>query len=170
MAWAATPIRAIDSSRPNTRTAGCSRAAPATASTLSSDMETSAIRIWIRASRKVFGLTLGSVGRVDVHGGLGGLVLGAAAWSRSSRHIFQQTQSSSRPPANSRPTIAEQLGGDQREADAHDHRGGQAPEDRLLALLRRQAAGRQADGDGVVAGQHQVDHQDLEEGGEGGRG
>ena len=43
-------------------------------------------------------------------------------------------------------------------------------QDRLAPLVVRQAAGRQAHGDGVVAGQHQVDHQDLEEGGKGGRG
>src|SRR3546814_1455602 len=52
---AAKPIRATDSARPMTRTQVCSRAAPATASTLSSDMETSARTIWVTACLKVLG-------------------------------------------------------------------------------------------------------------------
>ena len=43
MKLAATPISATESTRPKIRITGCSRAAPATASTLSSDIETSAI-------------------------------------------------------------------------------------------------------------------------------
>ena len=50
---AAMPISAIDSARPKISTVGCSRAAPATASTLSSDIETSAMMIWMTAWRSV---------------------------------------------------------------------------------------------------------------------
>src|SRR5687768_3238961 len=52
MKLAASPIRAIDRPRPKTSTTGCSRAAPATARTLSSDMDTSAITIWQAAWQK----------------------------------------------------------------------------------------------------------------------
>ena len=103
MAVAATPIRMIDSSRPNTRMAGCSRAAPATANTLSSDIETSAISTCRKACLKLLaGLARGSVA------GSSSRMARASSWSwvicsRSSRHIFQQTHSSSTPPASSRP-------------------------------------------------------------------
>ena len=50
MKLAARPISAMDSARPNIRISGCSRAAPATASTLSSDIDTSAIVICHMAS------------------------------------------------------------------------------------------------------------------------
>ena len=45
MKLAANPMSAIDNVRPKINTTGCSRAAPATANTLSSDIETSAITI-----------------------------------------------------------------------------------------------------------------------------
>ena len=41
-----------------------------------------------------------------------------------------------------------------------------ANQDRPAALLAWQAGRGQPDDDGVVAGQHQIDHDDLEEGGE----
>ena len=59
----------------------------------------------------------------------------------------------------------QQLHGDQGEADPHHHRGGQADQDRLLALFLGQGGGGEAHGHGVVAGQHQVHQQDLAEGG-----
>jgi hypothetical protein len=61
----------------------------------------------------------------------------------------------------------QQLGGDQRKADAQRDGGDQAVEDGSSALLDRQGRGGQADRDRVVAGQDQVDHQNLEECGEG---
>ena len=54
MKLAASPISAMESARPNIRIIGCSRAAPATASTLSSDIETSAIVICHTAWPSVF--------------------------------------------------------------------------------------------------------------------
>ena len=57
----------------------------------------------------------------------------------------------------------QQLDRDAGEPDAHHGRRGDAPEDHLGALVLRQAGGGQADHDGVVAGQHQVDHDDLEQ-------
>src|SRR5215510_15244147 len=53
MKLAATPINPIDNARPNIRTTGCSRAAPATARTLSSDIDTSATMICPAAWTKV---------------------------------------------------------------------------------------------------------------------
>ena len=71
------------------------------------------------------------------------------------------------PPASSRPTICEELGG----AAAKPMRSTVAAmmpiEDGLGALVLGQAGGRQADDDGVVARQHQVDHDDLEQGRQG---
>ncbi|MNS99776.1 hypothetical protein D3C72_1341880 [compost metagenome] len=59
----------------------------------------------------------------------------------------------------------QQLHGDQGQADAHDDGGGQADQDGLAALFLGQGGGGQAHGHGVVAGQDQVDHQNLAEGG-----
>ena len=58
----------------------------------------------------------------------------------------------------------EQLGGDQREEDAQRDGGADAPEDDLAALLQRHGGGGHADHDGVVAGQHKVDRDDLPQG------
>jgi hypothetical protein len=61
----------------------------------------------------------------------------------------------------------EQLRGDARKRDAKSRRGENAHEDRAPSLLRRKSGRREANDDGIVAGQHQVDHDDLEQGGEG---
>ena len=61
----------------------------------------------------------------------------------------------------------EKLGGEKREHDAQHRGGDDADQDRLVALLLRQPRRREADHDGVVAGQHQVDHDHLEEGRQG---
>ena len=58
---------------------------------------------------------------------------------------------------------AKELGGGEREDDAQDRGGDDADEDRLGALILGQARRREPDDDGVVAGQHQVDHDDLAE-------
>jgi hypothetical protein len=52
---------------------------------------------------------------------------------------------------------AQQLHRDRREGDTHDGRSDDAPEDRLPALIGRQASGRHADDDGVVPSQDEVD-------------
>ena len=60
---------------------------------------------------------------------------------------------------------SQQLHGDQGEADPqHDGRR-ETDQDRLLALFGREGRGGETDRDGVVAGQHQVDHQHLAQGG-----
>ncbi len=51
--FAATPISATESTSPTMSTHVWSRAVPATASTLSSDIETSAITIWLSAWPRV---------------------------------------------------------------------------------------------------------------------
>ena len=58
----------------------------------------------------------------------------------------------------------QQLHRDQGEADAQDDGGGQADQDGLLPLLGGEGGRREADGHGIVAGQHQIDHQNLAEG------
>ena len=62
-----------------------------------------------------------------------------------------------------------QLGDDQREGDAQHQRREDADQDDLPALLGGQAGGERTDDDRIVAGEHEVDHQHLEEGGEGRR-
>ena len=52
------------------------------------------------------------------------------------------------------------------ENDAERDGAGDTPEDHLGAHLRRDPRRRHADDDGVVAGEHQVDHDDLGEGDE----
>ena len=59
----------------------------------------------------------------------------------------------------------QKLNGDQRQADAQDDGDGQADQDGLAALFLGQGGGGQAHGHGVVAGQDEVDHQHLAEGG-----
>ena len=61
----------------------------------------------------------------------------------------------------------EKLGGEEREDDAQDRGRDDADQDRLVALLLRQARRREADHHRIVAGQHQVDHDHLEEGRQG---
>ena len=58
----------------------------------------------------------------------------------------------------------QELGGGGGKTDAQHRRGDDAHEDRLGALFFRQAGCGQADHDGIVARQHQVDHDDLEQG------
>jgi hypothetical protein len=53
------------------------------------------------------------------------------------------------------------------EANAHQRGGGDAPEDHLEALVLRKSGGGEPDDDRVVACEHQVDHDDLEQGGQG---
>src|SRR6185437_9147681 len=87
--------------------AGCSRAAPATASTLSTDIETSASTIWITDWRSV--LTGGPV-RTEPEGpqASSASAISPACW-RISRNIFQQTHMSRMPPASSSPTSASSM-------------------------------------------------------------
>ena len=83
---------------------------------------------------------------------------------RSSRHIFQQTHSSSRPPAISRPiTEFQQLDREQSEDDAEQRRGRDAEHHYAPALLQGEPSDRDADDDGVIPGQDEVDQDHLDE-------
>jgi hypothetical protein len=61
------------------------------------------------------------------------------------------------------PVMDEQLHRDAGEGDAHDRGGHDAPEDRLLALIGRQARGCHADDDRIIAREDNIDHQNLHE-------
>ena len=64
------------------------------------------------------------------------------------------------------PGDVQELRRDQREADAHQRRRGDADDDRLAPQLGRETRRGEADDDRVVAGEHQVDHDHLEERGQ----
>src|SRR3984893_2832239 len=105
---AATPIRKIDRLRPKISTIGCSRAAPATASTLSSDIERSAMMICPAACANVLrGAWPATVPSALISSPVKASTASSSsslAVARSSRHIFQHTQSNRTPPANRSPT------------------------------------------------------------------
>src|SRR5262249_35868783 len=66
-------------------------------------------------------------------------------------------------PGEQQPNEPEELCGYPGKYDAQCRRGANADEDRLCALLVRQTSRSQANDDGVIAGQNQVDHDDLKE-------
>ena len=174
MIVAAAPIRPTDSTRPTIRTVVCSLAAPATASTLSSDMETSAMTIWMIAWRMVLGgaapgsASCGSASsrrssRVSSCRCMAASRSRSRRWCINSRQNFQHTQSSSKPPARVRPMISSSWVVASAKHDAQDGRGGDTDQDDLAALFLGQAGCGHADDDRVVARQHQIDHDDLAE-------
>src|SRR3546814_17202471 len=61
-----------------------------------------------------------------------------------------------------------QLRHDEREGDAEHQRGDHADQDDLLALFGGKSRGERADDDRIVAREHKVDHQNLQERREGG--
>jgi hypothetical protein len=131
---------------------------------LSKDIETSAIRTCRKAALNDLGWrTLGSVPGIAVdhgHGvGVGGLLAQLAPHLPADP---QQQEAAGQQQADH----AQQPGGDQGEGDPQHDRRAQAVENDLLAVLGRQAAGSQAHGHGVVAGQDQVDHQNLQQSGQ----
>ena len=154
---AAAPISTTDSSRPMIRMVGWSLAAPATASTLSSDIETSATTICQIAAPSVLVCAASAGPRVER---LVGRHLVPAVRAQLAVHLPadpQQQDAAGQRQADD----GEQLGGDQREEDAQHDGGADAPEDDLAALLHRHGGRGHADHDGVVAGQHKVDRDDL---------
>ena len=99
----ATPISATESTSPNASSQKWSRAIPATANTLSSDIETSARTIRVSAS---VGVVRWAASRAPEHStppNSGGLLV---CVSRISRYIFHETHSSSTPPAKVKPITA----------------------------------------------------------------
>src|SRR3546814_2037541 len=100
--FAAIPIRATDRIRPMIRMPGWSRAAPATARTLSRLMLTSATATAHAAEAKL----LAGVNQECSSPAISGEpLLSPTLIGWSSRYIFHDTHNSNRPPANTRPTI-----------------------------------------------------------------
>ena len=128
---------------------------PATASTLSSDMEMSASTIWTTAWRTVLAGVLAMACAVAF---LGRPALGAQLAPQLPADPEQQQAAGQRQPDD-----LQQLGGDDGEQDAQARRGQDAQHEHPGALAFGQAGGDKADDDGVVAGQHQVDQDDLDE-------
>ena len=168
---AAAPMSAIESRSPKTRTTGCSRAAPATARTLSSDIETSAMMICQAACANVLRGAPPAISPEPPSPLRQRLFVGVRLdpWCAT-----RATSSSTPTGAGSRPRRAgrhrEQPRSDAREDDAQHRRGENADEDRPVALLARQPRRSEADHDGVVAGEHEVNEDDLEKGAYGLRG
>src|SRR5215475_6493628 len=98
MKLAATAINRMATARPITSTQTESLATPATASTLSSDIERSAITICVVAARKLMG-----AGADPSPAAAPGVAWGLRL---SSRYIFQHTHNSKMPPASVKPTTA----------------------------------------------------------------
>ena len=85
----------------------------------------------------------------------------AACDVRNSRHIFQQTQSSRMPPASSNPTISSNVTVIEANAMRRTVAARMPTRMARIALLLRQSGGGQTDDNGVVTGQHEIDHQYL---------
>ncbi len=160
MKLAAIPIIAIDRTRPMTRIVGCSRAAPATASTLSSDIDTSAIDDL--AGRLEEGL-------LRRRRRLRPVRFIAAAVAQIAPHLPADPEQEDAAGQQQADDL-EKLDGDAGKRDAQDGGGKNADQDRLLALVGRQPRRGKTDDDGVVAGQHQVDEDDLQKRQQAGRG
>ena len=97
------------------------------------------------------------IGDGPVCGGFG-RVHGAQLAPHLPAHPQQQ-----QPAGEQQADDLEQLRGDGGEADAHRRGGADPDQDRLGALVFRQAGGGKADDDGIVAGQHQIDEDDFDE-------
>ena len=94
---------------------------------------------------------------------LGRMLLGLMAGAQLAPHLPahpQQQDAAGQEQAHD----LEKLGRDQRENDTQDGGGENAEQDGLVALLLRETGGGQADDDGVVAGERQVDADDHQEG------
>ena len=114
--------------------------------------------IWISAAEKVMVLHVGAAaGTPPAKAGL------RLAGTMMSRYIFQHTHNSRMPPASARPTIASSCVA----TSANRMRSTTAPPTpQKMTLARRRGStlrGRHADHDGVVAGEHDVDEDDLHE-------
>jgi hypothetical protein len=71
------------------------------------------------------------------------------------------------PAGEQEPDDLEELGRERREHDTQHCRGNDPDQDHPVALLRRKPGRRHADDDGVVAREHEVDHDDLQQHGQG---
>jgi hypothetical protein len=150
MKLAATPIITIERPSPNTSAAGCWRAAPATARTLSSDIDTSATTICQAACTSVFGAGLAPpAAHVDA----------ACLDLPSSRHIFQQRDATREQQTDD----FQKLDSESRKHDPQHRRGKNPDQDCSPALFRHQAGRCKPDDDRIVAREHEVDHHHLKQ-------
>ena len=83
-----------------------------------------------------------------------------ASWPSCS---FMRVSTSKRSGTRGRDSASVELLRDQREEDAQDGGSENADDDRLLALICRKSGRRQPDDDGVVAGENEIDGNDLKE-------
>src|SRR5262249_3159318 len=93
---------------------------------------------------------------------LGGLLLLLNRCAELSPHLPAYPEEE-KAPGEQKPNEPEKLCGYPCEYNAQCRRDANANEDRLRALLVRQTSRSQANDDGVIARQNQVDHDDLEE-------
>ena len=139
----------IDRNRPRMMRTGSESLTPAMATMLSRLMMKSAMAIRVMALKSVVGA--GLLSSVD---------------SDSSWTSLQAIQTRSRAPTNRRPGKSRRSRDDEGQRDPHRDRHAAAPDHRLPALAGGQHVGRQADDDGVVAREDQVEQDDLEDGGQ----
>ena len=128
MKVAATAISTTAMARPTTSTQVWPLAAPATASTLSSDMDTSAITIWVIALQKP------SVPRAARRRRPGAAPAGLGTCADLAVHLPAHPQQQD-AAGERQADDGEQLHGNGGEGDAQDHRADNAPEDDLGAQL-----------------------------------
>ena len=134
-------------------------AAPATASTLSSDIDRSARMMVQSALQKVVGLACGAVeARL-----LSTSSIECVSLSTICLYIFQQTNKSRMPPANVRPITCSICCAMLAKRILRTTAPAMPQKMTLARIVRLDARCRHADDDGVVAGERQVDHQDVEQ-------
>ena len=137
----------IDKNRPRMIRTGSDSLTPAMATMLSRLMMKSAMAIRVTALKQRGGCGLGVVGRL-------GFFLDQLAGDPD------QEQGADEPESGKE----QELGDDEGQHHPHHDRHAAAPDHRLPALAGRQQMGRQSDDDRVVAREHQVEQDDLEDG------
>ena len=155
-------------------TVGCFIAAPATASTLSSDIDTSAMTICHAACANVLRGAPLPMRAVLVEVGIGQrfgcLLLLRVADADLAPHLpADPKQQKTAANQQERPDL-QQPGRRQGKADAQHGGCDDADQDGALALVGRQSRRRETDDDGVVAGERDVDRNDRKQGAETGGG
>ena len=131
------------------------RAAPATASTLSSDIDTSATTICQAACTKVLGACWPSAALIE-----GLILLRPGRGAQFAPHLPtrpDEENAAGKHQADDR----QEFDCDERKSDARFHRRQNADRISAPALLARQPCRGDADDYGIVAGEHQVNQNDL---------
>ena len=155
-------MNATERTSPMTRTTGCSRATAATPSTLSRDIEKSAMRIWVIACRTV--LPGGRCGFRPSSSISSPPAAPGGRCCRSSIPSFHAIQRSRAPPTSSSPVTLRRLHRHEGEEDAQHRREGDAAHDHPPALVRGKSGRGECHRDRVVPGEDEVDQDDLGEG------